>query len=429
MVILNKLTTNKLCPILSAKIMTQSMDRVPVIVQLSDQIENINTHVSGLSSDIKSNLPLINGFAGLMTTEAIYKLSNNPDINYISFDTKVYTLLDIAVPSIAANFAHDKGYYGDGITIAIIDTGASLHDDLVIPYNRIIAFKDLVNNKTTSYDDNGHGTHVAGIIAGNGYSSKGKYTGVAPKANILVVKALDENGGGSSSDLIQAISYIIETKDLYNTKIINLSLGTPSNSSCEKDPLCRAVEKAVKAGITVIVAAGNSGPSEGTILSPGNSNKVITVGAVDDKKTIDPSDDTLAEFSSRGPTFDGLNKPDILAPGVNIESLSNTNKSNYVSLSGTSMATPMVSGCVALLLNKYGNITPSEIKEKLIGSCLPLNNPIVNQGAGIVNLNSLFEEKVKKVTDNRKSDSLFGGDMMEMVIMSLVLLFILDSRI
>lgn len=426
---MKKITTNKLCPILSAKIMTQSMDPVPVIVQLSDQIQNINTHVSGLSAEIKSNLPLINGFSGLMTTEAIYKLSNNPDINYISFDTKIYTLLDIAVPSIAANFAHDKGYYGDGITIAIIDTGASLHDDLVTPNNRIIGFKDFVNNKTTSYDDNGHGTHVAGIIAGNGYSSKGKYTGVAPRANILVVKALDENGGGSSSGLIQAISYIIETKDLYHTKIINLSLGTPSNTPCEKDPLCKAVEKAVLAGLTVIVAAGNSGPSEGTILSPGISNKVITVGAVDDKKSIDPRDDTLAEFSSRGPTSDGLLKPDILAPGVNIESLSNSNKSNYVSLSGTSMATPMVSGCVALLLNKYGNITPSEIKEKLIGSCFPLNDPIVNQGAGIVNLKSLFEDKPEKVTENRKSDGFFGGDMMETVIMALVLLFILDSRI
>ena len=427
---MRKSTTNKLCPILSAKIMTQSREPVPVIVQLNADIQNIDSYASGLSANISSNLPLINGFSGLLTTEAIYKLSNNPDIAFISFDTKVYTLLDIAVPTIAANFPHDKGYKGEGITIAIIDTGVSPHEDLVKPNNRIIGFNDIVNRKTEPYDDNGHGTHVAGIIAGNGYSSKGKYIGVAPKSNILVVKALDENGGGSSSDLIQALTFIIETKDLYNTKIINLSLGTPANSSCEKDPLCRAVEKAVSAGITVIVAAGNSGPSEGTILSPGISNKVITVGAVDDKKTIDTNDDTLADFSSRGPTLDGLNKPDILAPGVNIESLSNTNKSNYISLSGTSMSTPMVSGSVALLLNKYGNLHPSEIKEKLIQSCVPLSDNSLNRGAGILNLKSLFEEKEEKITNNnKKGDNLFGGDMMDTIIMALVLLFLLDSRI
>ena len=429
---MRKSNTNKLCPILSAKIMTQSREPVPVIVQLSAEILNIDSYVSSLLDNItSSNLPLINGFSGLLSTETIYKLSNSPDINFISFDTKVYTLLDIAIPTIAANLPHDKGYKGEDITIAIIDTGVSPHDDLIKPNNRIIGFKDIVSKKTEPYDDNGHGTHVAGIIAGNGYSSKGKYLGVAPKSNILVVKALDYNGGGSSSDLIQAISYIIETKDLYNTKIINLSLGTPAQSSCERDPLCRAVEKAVSAGITVIVAAGNSGPSEGTILSPGISNKVITVGAVDDNKTIDPNDDTLADFSSRGPTLDGLSKPDILAPGVNIESLSNTNKTGYISLSGTSMATPMVSGSVALLLNKYGNLKPSEIKEKLIQSCIPLSNNPLNLGAGILNLKNLFEDKEEILINNKKKkeNNIFSGDMMEMAIMALVLLFILDSRI
>lgn len=427
---MRKSTTNKLCPILSAKILTQSREPVPVIVQLSADIQNIDSYASGLSANIVSNLPLINGFSGLLTIEAIYKLSNNPDITFISFDTKVYTLLDIALPTIAANFPHDKGYNGEDVTIAIIDTGVSPHEDLVKPNNRIIGFNDIVNRKTEPYDDNGHGTHVAGIIAGNGYSSKGKYVGVAPKANILVVKALDENGGGSSSDLIQAISFIIETKDLYNTKIINLSLGTPAHSSCEKDPLCRAVEKAVSAGITVIVAAGNSGPGEGTILSPGISNKVITVGAVDDKKTIDTSDDTLADFSSRGPTLDGLNKPDILAPGVNIESLSNTNKSNYISLSGTSMSTPMVSGSVALLFNKYGDLHPSEIKEKLIQSCLPLLDNSLNKGAVILNLKSLFEEeKEEKTVDNKSNNNILSGDIMDTIIIILVLLFLLDSRI
>lgn len=417
MVILNSSTTNKLCPILSAKILTQSREPVPVIVQLNNTITNINNYESSLSADISFSLPIINGFAGLMSKETIYKLSNSQDVAFISFDTKVHTLLDIALPTIAADFAHEKGYKGEDITIAIIDTGVFPHDDLTKPINRIVAFKDVVNKKDKPYDDNGHGTHVAGIIAGNGYASNGKYAGVAPSAQLLIVKALDENGGGSSSDIIHALSLILETKDQYNTKIVNLSLGTPTHGSCEKDPLCKAVEKLVADGLIVVAAAGNSGPNLGTILSPGISNQVITVGAVDDKNTIDFSDDTLADFSSRGPTLDGLNKPDILAPGVNIESLSNNNNSKYISLSGTSMATPMVSGSVALLLNKYGDLTPNEVKEKLINSCVPLSGSSVNESAGILNLKKLFEETpVTPVEDGENNNNNFNKDeMMELI--------------
>ena len=122
----------------------------------------------------------------------------------------------------------------------------------------------------------------------------------------MAIKALDRNGGGSTSKVIEAISYIIETKDRYNTRVINLSIGTPANSLCEKDPLCRVVDRAINEGLVVVVAAGNSGPSPGTILSPGIHRNAITVGAVDDKRTVDPSDDTIARFSSRGPTLEGI---------------------------------------------------------------------------------------------------------------------------
>ncbi|MFA5577770.1 MAG: S8 family peptidase, partial [Tissierellaceae bacterium] len=219
-----------------------------------------------------------------------------------------------------------------------------------------------------------HGTHVAGIIAGNGFSSMGKYMGIAPKANIVGVKALDSQGSGNSSDIIEAISYIIETKDSYGTRIINLSLGSPSNIPCHKDPLCKAVDAATKAGLIVIAAAGNSGPRQGTILSPGISNSVITVGASDDRGTIDTSDDTIAPFSSRGPTTEGIMKPDVVAPGVNIRSLSNIDLDGYSSLSGTSMATPLVSGAIALLLNEYGPLETQEIKKRIIESCIDLKD-------------------------------------------------------
>ncbi len=427
-VILRRMKNPKLCPILNAKIMAQSLEEVPVIIQFNEDSPNFKENLANMSSKTGANLSLIGGFSGYLSTDLIYRLANNPDISYISFDSRVYTLLDIAAPSVEAYLPHDEGYEGEGITVAIIDTGVSPHYDLTRPSNRIIGFKDFINNRQAPYDDNGHGTHVAGIIAGNGYSSKGKYVGIAPKANILAIKALDENGGGSSSKIVEAISYIIDTKDKYNTKIINLSIGTPANNICEKDPLCRAVEKAVQAGLIVIVAAGNSGPERGTILSPGTSRNAITVGAVDDKRTIDPSDDTIAPFSSRGPTMEGLKKPDILAPGVNINSLSNNKLDGYSALSGTSMATPLVSGAVALILNKYGDIRPNKVKNMLLESSIYMEEPNEMKGIGLLNLKLLFEERFAKASNLSKKTNNFDGDMFESILMILIILFLLDSR-
>lgn len=390
---MKRITNTKLCPVLNSKIMSQSREEVPVIIQFNKTSSSFKKNINNLSINFKSNLPLIDGFAGYMTTESIHSIINNSEVEYISFDSRVYTLLDIAGPVMKSYLPHTSGYEGEGITVAVIDTGVAPHKDLIIPINRIIGFKDFVNNKDTSYDDNGHGSHIAGIIAGNGFSSDGRYRGLAPRANILAIKALDENGAGNISDIIAAISYVVETKDKYNTRLINLSLGTSANATCYRDPLCKAVDMAVKAGITVVTAAGNSGPKERTIMSPGISNNVITVGSVDNKRTIDISDDEIAPFSSRGPTFDGLMKPDIVAPGVSIRSISNTKLDGYSSLSGTSMSTPMVSGSIALLLNKYGNLSPKQIKEKIMSSCIDLKDSEKNQGAGMLDLTILFNDR------------------------------------
>ena len=385
------ITNTKLCPVLNSKIMSQSREDLPVIIQFNQTSSSLKNNISNLSINLKSHLPLIDGFAAHISIGSIHNLINNPEVEYISFDSRVYTLLDIAGPVMNSYLVHNSGYTGSGITVAVIDTGVAAHGDLTIPINRIIGFKDLVNNKSTPYDDSGHGTHIAGIIAGNGFSSDGRYKGIAPRANILGIKALDENGGGGSSDIIAALSYAVETKDKYNTRIINLSLGTSANTPCYRDPLCRAVDMVVRAGITVVTAAGNSGPQERSIMSPGISNNVITVGAVDNKRTIDISDDEIAPFSSRGPTLDGLMKPDLVAPGVSIRSISNSKLDGYSSLSGTSMSTPMISGSVALLLNKYVNLSPKQIKEKLLKSCIDLSQLEKNQGAGMLNLELLLK--------------------------------------
>lgn len=426
---MRRVSNRKLCPILNAKIIAQSIEDLPVIIQFSKDDNSLITDVSGLFSGIKRNLSIINGLAGNLSTDVIYRLASSPEVDYISFDSGVYTLLDIAAPTIGAYYAHDRRYEGENIGVAVIDTGVAPHNDLVKPFNRIIGFKDFINGKEAAYDDNGHGTHVAGIIGGNGYSSRGKYLGVAPKANIIAIKALDENGGGSVSKIIEAISYVVNNKERYNTKIINLSIGTPPSSSCDKDPMCRAVEKAIQSGLVVVAAAGNSGPGERTILSPGASRNAITVGAVDDKRTIDPSDDTIAPFSSIGPTNEGYQKPDVVAPGVNINSLSNSKLDGYFALSGTSMATPLVSGAVALLLNKHPHLKPHEVKEELIDCCVPINESLQKQGAGMLNLKPLFGAEDIKANNTIQPAASAGGDFMESVIMILVILFLLDSRI
>lgn len=426
---MRRISNNKLCPILNAKIMAQSLEDIPIIIQFKENNQSILRNATNLSSKIKTNLPLISGFAGNMSTDIIYRLSTTKEVDYISFDSSVYSLLDIATATMDAYFPRDKGYEGEGIGVAVIDTGVAPHEDLIKPFNRILAFKDFVNDKKIAYDDNGHGTHVAGIIGGNGHSSKGQFVGVAPKVNIIGIKALDENGGGSTSDIISALSYAIEVKDKYNIKIINLSLGTPATNSPDKDPLCKAVEKCVEAGIVVVTAAGNSGPTEKTILSPGVSRAVITVGAVDDKRTIETSDDSIAPFSSRGPTSEGLQKPDLVAPGVNIKSLSNTKLDSYTSLSGTSMATPLISGSLALLYNKYGNLSPDEYKSKIIDACIALKEPNMSQGAGMLSLRLLFNSDLGTEDKNPPKSSDFGGDVFETILMFLVIIFLLDSRI
>ncbi|MCF6464436.1 S8 family peptidase [Clostridium sp. Cult2] len=427
---MRRMSGSKICPILSAKIISQSKEELPVIVQLKEKDNRLEDGIINLSAKVKGPLPIINGVACNLSTDIIYRLANSPDIEYISFDSKVFTQLDIAVPTMGGYFPHEKGFKGKGITVAVIDTGVAPHQDLTSPINRIVGFKDLVNNKSTPYDDNGHGTHVAGIIGGNGYSSRGKYSGIAPESNILAIKALDSAGSGNTSNIIAAISYVIETKEQYNTKVLNLSFGSPASSNCTKDPLCKAVAEAEKAGIIVVAAAGNSGPSGKTILSPGISPNVITVGAIDDKRTIDLTDDVIASFSSRGPTNEGLSKPDIVAPGVNINSLSNTNLDEYKALSGTSMATPFISGAVALLLNKEASLTSKNVKKRLMSSCIDLKESIDLQGAGLLNLKLLFDDGKDNLTNNTPPKSTdFGGELFENIIMILIILFLLDSRI
>jgi len=313
-------------------------------------------------------------------------------------DTEVRAMLDAAVPSAGAVQAVSR-YSGQGVTIAVVDTGIYPHPDLS---SRIIAFHDAVGKRTSAYDDNGHGTHVAGCAAGDGTRSRGQYRGPAAGALLVGVKVLNKTGSGTMSHLLDGIDWVIQNRERYHIRIMSMSLGGTARGRCSEDPLCQAVGRAWDAGIVCVVAAGNEGPGGGTVATPGISPKIITVGAMDDHSSPDRRDDTLASFSSRGPTPEGEHKPDVLAPGVNITALrsprSYVDKSNpdsrvgewYATLSGTSMATPLVSGLVALLLEAEPGLTPNAVKARLR---LTADNWILGpdeQGAGYINADRML---------------------------------------
>ncbi|WP_284071439.1 S8 family serine peptidase [Clostridiisalibacter paucivorans] len=197
---------SKLDPVISSKLKSSSKGQVPVIIRFkSNNMKTYNKIAFNMSDKVKYNLPVVRGLACKMDIDEINMISKDPNIEYISFDSKVFALMDIASKSVSVDFPVEQGFSGNDVTVAVIDTGVAPHSDFTKPNNRIIGFKDFINDKSTPYDDNGHGTHVCGIIAANGYSSNGKYSGIAPEANILAVKALDESGSGNTSDIVSAI--------------------------------------------------------------------------------------------------------------------------------------------------------------------------------------------------------------------------------
>lgn len=316
----------------------------------------------------KSNIPLNKIKYKLDIIDSIVVNDNkNFDPNYEN--PKIYAQINNAKKTVHCD---NITYTGKGITIAFLDTGICNIPDFK---GRILYFEDFINNKRQIYDDNGHGTHVAGIA-----SSNGQYKGLAPESNIIALKVLNSSGQGNASDVIAGIQWIANNYKKYNIRIVNLSIGT--SSPVKNDPLIEAVEKLWDMGIVVVTAAGNNGPNPGTISSPGTSKMIITVGSSDDEKTN-------KIFSGRGPTKDCIIKPDILAPGSNITSCKCT-VGTYKKLSGTSMSTPIISGAIALLLEKEPTLTPNDVKYMLKLSSTSLNMPPNRQGWGLLNVEKLL---------------------------------------
>jgi serine protease AprX len=284
---------------------------------------------------------------------------------------------------------------GRGVGVAVIDSGLEMSYEF---QGRVRAFYDFTNGRAVSatpYDDYGHGTHIASTIAGSGaLSSDRQYRGLAPNVSLIVFKVLDKNGSGWTSDVIRAVDFAVDHREALGIDVINLSLGHPILEPAASDPLVQAVERATRAGIVVVAAAGNMGKNPETdelgyagITSPGNAPSAITVGALRTEDTTSRKDDRIADYSSSGPTwYDGLVKPDIVAPGHNIVAAAAKRGTlyqkypqlkaadrDYMRLSGTSMATAVTTGTVALMLeaSRYSNqysaapLTPNAVKAVL----------------------------------------------------------------
>ena len=333
-------------------------------------------------------LASVGGQVAYVPDSALETLGSLPQVASVSIDRRVHGTLERTGATVGASWVFQNlGVDGTGVGIAVIDSGvASFHDDLAP--GRVMRFVDFVNFQSAPYDDYGHGTHVAGIIAGDGHDSEGRRRGIAPGATLLVEKVLDATGQGYISNVIAAIDYAIANKDTLNIRIINLSVAAGVYESYTTDPLTLAAKRAVDAGIVVVSAAGNLGKNAqgelqyGGIGAPGNAPWVITVGASSHNGTTDRSDDTIANFSSRGPSaIDFQAKPDLVAPGVGIESIAEagstlwntkptmrlwgtrpTATEPYLSLSGTSMAAPVVSSTIALMLQVNPALTPNLVK-------------------------------------------------------------------
>jgi subtilisin family serine protease len=307
--------------------------------------------------------------------------------------------------------------------VAVIDSGITTwHDDLtyqgtstgvrVKNGQRVAAFVDFVNGRTAAYDDNGHGTHVAGIIGGNGRDSSYVRAGIAPSAHLVGLKVLDERGRGVISDVIAALDWVVSNKLAHNIRVVNLSVGAAVTESYETDPLTLAAKRAVDAGIVVVTAAGNLGKNAngqlqyGGITAPGNAPWVLTVGAYSHEGTVQRTDDVMAGYSSRGPTaVDFEAKPDLVAPGTGIVSLADASSTlyyskrqyllngslfssakPYLSLTGTSMASPVVAGTVALMMQANPSLTPNMVKAILQYTAQVYQGyNVLTQGAGFLN--------------------------------------------
>lgn len=282
----------------------------------------------------------------------------------------------------------------DNVGVAILDTGIGMHPDFD---SRVVAFEDFVGGRQGSYDDSGHGTHVAGCVGGSGYVSNGIYRGIAPRCRLCVGKVLDHNGEGSIDSMRRGLIWVMKNRVRYRIRVLNISLGIGNDGDRNRmHELVDLLDTIWEQGIVVVCAAGNNGPKEGTISPLGTSGKVITVGC-HEGGYFGQRRDLCENYSGRGSRDMLYRKPDVVAPGTDIISCCAQCRSNgksgyrsaYTRKSGTSMATPIVSGAAALYLQKFPYMNNEQVKRQMLYSARDMGDSWSKQGWGMLNLEQM----------------------------------------
>ena len=386
-------------------------------VPASDVAENL---VTGLHGTVVRELPIVGGFTAHIPGSAVAVLAASPAVRRVWGDARLHmnsvnmaqfdampintTWQGVVNLGQARDVLNAGPFLGQGVTVALLDTGVSANTDLG---NRVLARVDLTPEHD-GYDRYGHGTHMAGLIAGNGAQSLGLYQGVAPRARLVSVKVAGADGSTDVSVVLAGLEWIVEHQAQYNIRVLNLSFGTDATQPYSVDPLDYAVERAWLSGIAVVVSAGNRGPSAGTINKPADDPYVITVGSADTKGTSDTSDDTVASFSSMGPTQDGFSKPDVVAPGISLVSEravgSTIDVANpqarvadaYFKGSGTSQSAAVVSGMLALMFQANPTLTPDVAKATVVGTAQKyLSKQDDGAGSGVIDVAAAVKASLK----------------------------------
>lgn len=320
--------------------------------------------------DVIKSYPFIRSVGIKCGLNEAIRLERMQEVEYVSAQSTVFALSDLNENINEKAYSNgmfsqypiakfSKELTGEGVTLCVMDTGINPHCDLSVPKNRIVHFEDMVGGENMPYDNNGHGTFVAGVACGDGLTSAREVVGVAPKANVLGIKVIGDKGESGTFKILDGMQWLFDNFRQYGVKVVCMSFGAEPLSYA--DPLKIGVEMLSRSGLIVVAAAGNSG--ENSLKSPAISNEIIAVGAVD-------KEDRIAEFSSRG-VYQGAKRPDVYADGIKVKGIKAGG--SYTYMSGTSVAAPYVAGACCLLCEKYKNITPYQAKQAVLHHSLTID--------------------------------------------------------